>query len=130
VIDRRFMGPRGKQRPQAEANRSVARHEAVGDVDRVLEARQEQALLDDEPLDGEPPHRETAFEPELFELIDPLEEQRAAHALFAAQPMHSPTGQTQPLAKLADHDEATERRRQGRGQQRMVAAGHHAANRA
>ena len=72
---------------------------------------------------GSPPSSRNSFE-----LVDALEEQRAAHALFAAQPMHSPTGQTQPLAKLAHHDEPTERRRQGRDQQRMIAAGHHAAN--
>ena len=96
----------------------------------VLHVQHEEPLLQNGPVHLVAPDGQSLFETKLREMVSAGHLKHAARALVSADLEARAVCQTQPLGEVIEHDRATERSRQRRDEQPVVASRRHTRDRA
>src|SRR5262249_27104132 len=123
--DWRLMRAEVDRRTHLQAYDSIAGDEVVTNVNRILQVRQEDALLDGEAPHLVPPNRQSLLQAKFRQVIGAVQIERSAFPLLAAEVDGRSIGQPEHFRQMIQHDLAAQRRRECRDQQAMVTARSH-----
>ena len=121
-IYRRFVRPDIQRRPQVKVEFPVALQYPVVDVDRVLAVGQQQALLENKPVDLVSPRGQPHVEAELAQEVGAMNSDRCAGPFLAAELHLLTVRQLDVFDEVVEHHDAAQRSGQSRNQVAVKAA--------
>ena len=121
-VQRRIVPPERHQRTQAESNWSIARHEAVDDVDGVPAMRHHDRAFDHRLRQPVGPDGETGLEPEPGETLAAVRLAQLAVQDVRVEPDGGIVGEAHLLGQVVEEHHTPERPRMGSHQEAVEAA--------
>src|SRR5256885_12552103 len=118
------MMPKMKRWTQLESRRLSFRDHLVADMDRILQMRQQHAFLDHDVADMISPNWEPVFEAELSQEIGTFQIELSAGAFFRAERNDVILAEAEKFRYVIPHHDPSERSRQRRDEQSMIATRH------